>query len=280
MKAGDAWAEDQGAGTEADLAVVADLRLRLQGSQEQLLATRREARRLARELAIARRLLKFTSGNPPPPRVRPPLVAAPPVSAEAEIPRQRATLLTEPVIYHLDACESRGRSTTISGWAFRPAPEWDARATTVTLLFRHGATVYYATAGRVPRVDVAAHFAAQPVSLFGGARGLDSTGFTCEVRHDSLPAGMDLEIVLRLEMRGLGVRTTHRNAVASLIRGNAFATAHAFATDFSAATAPARGRGPEQPASRRRERRHQAFFCSKPCSGWAGNSARRCNFST
>ena len=64
-------------GANADPALLADLRLRFQGSHEQEQAARAETRRLARELALARRLLKFSFDGPPPPR---------PVEA-AEIPR-------------------------------------------------------------------------------------------------------------------------------------------------------------------------------------------------
>lgn len=205
MKSDGAWTEDQGAWAEADLPIMADLRLRLQGSQEQEAAARAEARRLARELAVAHRLLKFAGdGNlpMPPERVRP---AAPPRPAEKVAPvnpRVRAVRLTEKVTYHLDTCETRGEYTAISGWAFRPAEGWDGRATTVTLLFRDGATVYAAPACRVARGDVAAFYAAQEAGLTGGAVGLDGAGFACEVWHDSLPAGVDLEIVLRLECAG------------------------------------------------------------------------------
>ena len=120
-----------------------------------------------------------------------------------EIPRLRAALLTDTVIFHLDACEDRGTFTAISGWAFRPAPEWDGRATTVTLLFRDGGTVYAAATARVPRPDVAAYYAAQPANMAGGASGLDGVGFACEILHESLPEGVDLDIVLRLECAGL-----------------------------------------------------------------------------
>ncbi len=204
------WTEAQGADTVADLAILSDLKRRLQGSREQEAAARAEARALARELAVARRLLRFASANAAtatahPPSPAPPVLAAeetPPPVPPAETPRRRAEPLTAPVIYHLDACENRGEYTAITGWAFRPAPGWDARATTVTLLFRDGATVHAAAAVRVPRPDVAAHFAAQPTDLTGGATGLDGVGFACEILHDSLPAGVELEIALRLDGAG------------------------------------------------------------------------------
>ncbi len=193
--------EARGAGTAADPAIMSDLRRRLQGSQEQEAAARAEARVLARELALARRLLRFADGQSAPGHARPPSPPRP--TPTPEIPRLRAARLTDRVIFHLDACEDRGAFTAISGWAFRPAPEWNGRATTVTLLFRDGATVYVAAAARVPRPDVAAHYAAQPVNIAGGASGLDGAGFACEILHDSLPAGVDLDIGLRLECAGL-----------------------------------------------------------------------------
>ena len=194
----------------ADPAILSDLRRRLQGSQAQETAARAEARALARELAVARRLLKFASANAAPASVRPPSPAPPVLAAEtppvvmpkAETPRLRAEPLTVPVTYHLDACEDRGEFTAISGWAFRPAPGWDGRTTTITLRLRHGATVHTAATVRVPRADVAAHFAAQPHDATGGATGLDGVGFACEILHDSLPAGVELEIALRLECAG------------------------------------------------------------------------------
>ncbi len=205
MKSEGIWTEDQGAGTAADLAIMSDLRLRLQGREEQETAARTEARRLARELTVAHRLLKFTSGTSAPIRERPPSPPRPkPAAAAAEaIPPQRAMLLTDTVIFHVDSCQDQGAFTAISGWAFRPAPEWDGRSTTIRLLFRYGATVYAATASRMPRPDVAAFYAGQPISLSGGASGVDGAGFTCEILHDSLPAGVDLEITLRLECAGL-----------------------------------------------------------------------------
>ena len=108
----------------------------------------------------------------------------------------------EEVVYHLDACEDQGTFTAISGWAFHPAPSWNSRDTTVTILFRHGTSIYYVAAGCVPRPDVAAHYALQVPQSYGGARGLDSAGFACEILHDSLPANVDWEIALRLECAG------------------------------------------------------------------------------
>ena len=183
------WVEN----VEANLAVNADLRLRFQGKEAQLLAARAEARRLARELALTRRLLKFSlAGSPTVRRL---------VSPQAA-PR-RAALLTAPARFHLDACERQGRHTVISGWAFRPVPAWDAHAATVTLLFRHGETAYAAATGHVPRPDVAAHFAAQAPEESGGAGGLEDAGFCCELVNASLPEGVEWDFVLRLECAGV-----------------------------------------------------------------------------
>ena len=165
------------------------LLLRLQGREAEARDARAEARRLARELALVRRLLKFTgTGRVPVPPAAPAAGAAP----------GQATPLTQRVIYHLDTCENRGAHTTISGWAFRPANPWDARETVVTLHFRHGGSIHQVVANPVPRPDVAAFYAGQP-DLAGGATGLEGVGFACEVLNDSLPAGVDLEIWLRLE---------------------------------------------------------------------------------
>ena len=198
-----ALAENQGKITGGLGAGAADLRQRLDGKEAQLLAARAGVRRLARELAVARRLLKFAGGSPLPARPRPPSPTLPLPLQTDTVPRRRAALLTDTVIYHLDSCQNLGAYTSVSGWAFRPAPGWDARATAVTLHFRHGATVYAAAASRVPRPDVAAYFAAQGDGISGGASGLDGVGFTCEILHDSLPAGVDLEIALRLECAGM-----------------------------------------------------------------------------
>ncbi len=172
----------------------APLLLRLQGREAEARAARAEARRLARELALVRRLLKFSGGG----RVSAPL----PPRADAAVVPMKAALLTERIVYHLDACEDRGTHTAISGWAFRPDADWDARDTVVTLRFRHGDTVYQAVARPVPRPDVAAYYAAQPADLTGGATGLEGVGFVCEVLHDSLPAGVDFKVGLRLERGG------------------------------------------------------------------------------
>ena len=180
------------AGPETDPAVISDLRLRLHGSQAQELAARAEARRLARELALTRRLLKFAFDGPPPVRA----VGAIPVE------RAPALLLTVPLIYHLDACENRGDHVAISGWAFCPVEGWDARAALVTLRLHHGDTTHIAFAGSVPRPDVAAHYATQPSGAAGGARGLEGAGFACEIITGSLPAGVDLKVILRLECEG------------------------------------------------------------------------------
>ena len=180
-------------GPVGDPAVLADLRTRLQGSQAQEQAARAEARRLARELALARRLLKFAFDGPPPVRV----------AAAEEIPRAPAALLTAGMIYHLDACEDFGTHTAISGWAFCPVHGWDARAAAVTIRLHHGDTTYTAVGGCVPRPDVAAHYATLPPEAGGGARGLEGAGFACEILNDSLPVGVDLKLILRLEYEGL-----------------------------------------------------------------------------
>ena len=183
------WVEN----VEANLAVAADLRLRFQGKEAQLLAARAEARRLALELPLTRRLLKFALDGLPPGRR---------VAATQAAPR-RAALLTAPARFHLDACEHQGQHTVISGWAFRPVLAWDSHAATVTLLFRHGETAYAATTGPVPRPDVAAHFAAQAPEESGGAVGLEGAGFRCEIVNESLPEGVEWELVLRLECAGV-----------------------------------------------------------------------------
>ena len=56
--------------SSADAALVEDLKLRLQGAQTQETAARAEVRRLAGELAIARRLLRFFVDAPVPRRGR------------------------------------------------------------------------------------------------------------------------------------------------------------------------------------------------------------------
>ncbi len=178
---------------DADPAVLADLRLRLQGSLAQESAARAEARRLARELALARRLLKFFSDGPPPARA--------PVAVE--IRPAPARLLTGRMVYHLDMCENHGTHTAVSGWAFCPAHGWDMRAATIKVLLRHGDTAYEAVGGCVPRPDVAAFYATQPVEASGGARGLEGAGFACEILNDSLPADLDLQVVLRLDCESL-----------------------------------------------------------------------------
>ncbi len=180
------------AGGSADAKLTGDLKLRLQGALAQERAARAEARRLARELTLARRLLQFFFDGPPPERA---VVAT-------DIRPATARLLTAETRFHLDACRTQGMSTAITGWAFRPVAAWDGRTAKIELMLRHGATAYAAATGRFPRPDVATYFAAQPAAA-GGARGLDGTGFACEILNDSLPAGVDLEIVLRLECAGL-----------------------------------------------------------------------------
>ncbi len=176
-----------------DPAVLADLRLRLRSSQAQELAARGEARRLARELALARRLLRFSFDGPLPP-VR--------VVEEKTSAREPARLLTGTMIYHLDACEKRGDHAAVSGWAFCPVDGWDATLAVATLRLHHGETTYTVPTVQVPRRDVAALYATQPSETCGGARGLEGAGFACEIPNDSLPAGIDLKVILRLECEG------------------------------------------------------------------------------
>ena len=178
---------------DADPAVLADLRLRLQGSQTQETAARAEARRLAHELALARRLLKFSFDGPAPVRT----------AAAADGRRLSTALLTGKMVYHLDVCERRGTHTVIAGWAFCPLAGWDARFATVTLILRHDDIAYMTGGGSVPRPDIAAHYAAQPAGASGGARGLEGAGFSCEILHDSLPADTEWKVVLRLDCDGL-----------------------------------------------------------------------------
>ena len=73
----------------------------------------------------------------------------------------------------------------------------------MTLLFRQGATVSAVATDRITRPDVAAYFAAQPAEATGGARGLEEAGFACEIVNESLAAGGEWEIVLRLDCAGL-----------------------------------------------------------------------------
>lgn len=169
-----------------------ELRERLRAARTQELAARAEVRRLACELALAHRLLRFYLGALPPAR---PTVEEPSVGPDT-------ILLSAPLTYHLDALENRGALTTVAGWAFRPAPGWDARTTNITLLLRHEDSVYATPCLRVRRADVAAYYAGQPPDASGGATGLDGVGFACEVRHDALPADTEWKIVLRLECAG------------------------------------------------------------------------------
>jgi hypothetical protein len=169
-----------------------DLRARLQGAREQARTGRVAAHQFSRELALMRRLVKFFFDGPPPSRV----------NRTGEIQCQPAVLLTERVIYHFEVCQNQGTHTAISGWAFRPARDWDASATSVTLLFRSGYATYSAPTRRVARPDIAAYFAAQPPEVSGGAIGLAGMGFAGEVLNESLPAGVELKIALRLECAG------------------------------------------------------------------------------
>ena len=176
-----------------DQSILGELRERLWAARTQEAAARTAADRLARELALPYRLLKFHLGAPPP--ARPPAVVVPTTDPAT-------VLLSEPLVYHLDASEDLGTHTAVSGWAFRPAAGWDARTTTVTLLLRHEDTVYATVCRPVRRTDVAAFYAGQPSGVSGGAVGLEGAGFTCEVRHDALPTGTDWKIVLRLTCAG------------------------------------------------------------------------------
>jgi hypothetical protein len=187
-----AHTEDSAAHGYANPAIVADLQLQLQASQERERAARAEARRLAREMILARRLLKLSFEK-----------TALTFDREGAAPRLPAALLEKPVYYDIDSCRDEGTHMTISGWAFRPDPAWDSRETTVTVLFHGGATTYYAASVRVLRWDVAAYYAAEGFAAFGGARGLEGAGFACKVLRESLPAAVDLRIALRLECGGM-----------------------------------------------------------------------------
>lgn len=193
MEAAGSLTEDP-APSGSESAASDDLRLRLHGSRAEAHAARQEARRLARELALTRRLLKFAVDLSPP-------LPPPPRRSAVAMP-VRATLLTARMIYHLDSCQSRGGQMEIVGWAFCPVPEWDGAATAAILLFKTDAAIFQAVAAQVPRPDVAAHYAGQPAEATGRARGLERVGFRCEVWHDSLPANVDLELALRLECAG------------------------------------------------------------------------------
>ena len=175
--------------SDAGRANLGELRERLWAARTQETAARAVADQLARELALARRLLKFYLGAP--------LPAAAIPDAGSDI-----LLLSEPIIYHLDARERFLTHTVLSGWAFRPAAGWDARTTTVTLLLRHEDTVYATACRTIRRGDVAAFYAGQSPGASGGAVGLEGAGFACEIRHDALPAGTEWKIILRLESAG------------------------------------------------------------------------------
>lgn len=176
----------------ADHTLSGELRARLWAARTQESAARSEAARLARELSLTRRLLKFYLGTLPPAA---PAAAAPSTGAAT-------VLLSGPLVYHLDAREDLGTHTAVSGWAFRPASGWDARAATITLLLRDGDTVYATSCRKVQRADVAAFYARQSPDGSGGATGLEGVGFACEIDHDALPAGGEWKIVLRLECGG------------------------------------------------------------------------------
>lgn len=198
-KPGSTPRDEREIGNDVERATVADLQLKLRGSEAQELANRAEARRLGRELSLAHRLLKFSFGDPPPDlRPRPALVTG----GSTKFPGLRAALTKGKVLFHIDACERQGTSLAVCGWAFRRVSAWDARETTVTLLFRHGPTVYSLPTRRILRPDVAAHFADQPNGVSGGARGLERAGFVGEVPCDSWSAPDGLEMVLRLEHAG------------------------------------------------------------------------------
>lgn len=217
MTTEEAPAEAAGATARADEALMADLRLRLQGSQEQALAARHEARVAARELALAHRLLKYAFNDANGPVLKrsgdgtafraadtdsEPAAGVAGFVSVAEAPRVGPTRLLEPVMYHFDNFQNDGAHTLVSGWAFRPAPGWNGLNTTVTLLLSDGETAYYVATGRVRRPDVAEYFAAQAAELCGGAEGLEGIGFACEILHDALPPGTEWEVTLRLECAG------------------------------------------------------------------------------
>ena len=180
---------------DAAQATVADLRLRLRGSQGQEQAARAEARRFAREGALMRRLLAFSHGGEVPARPRRQVAAGP-------VPSVRAVCLTTGAIFTLDACQRDGPLVRVSGWAFHPAQTWNGLTATVTVLFRQGLATHAAGTGRLFRPDVATHFATQPDEASGGARGLAYAGFASEIAADSLPQNVELDVVLRLECEG------------------------------------------------------------------------------
>jgi hypothetical protein len=186
--------QETNARANASQASVAELRLQLRASQDQARAARAEARRLAREMVLTRRLLTFSFRES---------ALALALAKEEAVPRSSAALLEQPLCYHIDSCQNEGNYTTISGWAFRPHPGWDSQQTTVTLLFHGGATTYYAATIRVARPDIATHYAARGGLASGGACGLEGAGFACKVLHESLPAGLDLDVALRLECAGM-----------------------------------------------------------------------------
>ena len=153
-------------GFAANQAATDDLRLRLASAQAGERTARDEMRRLARALALTRRLLNFYLGTLPP--ARPDLAASPTGLA--------TRLWSESLVYYLDACKDQGTHTAISGWAFRPAAGWNARATVIMVLLRHGDTVYATPCQQVRRADVAAFYAGQEPGASGGAAGLDGAG--------------------------------------------------------------------------------------------------------
>lgn len=173
-----------------------DLRMRLQSSRREERAARAHARRMSRELALSRRLLAFAYGTETPARTaqRPP--------EPTSTPQVRAAVIQAGALFVLDSCRSNGTHVVVAGWAFPPVEGWNSMLAVVTLLFRHGESVYIAAAGRVARADVAAHFSSQPREASGGACGLASCGFAAEIANDSLPADVDLEVILRLEAEG------------------------------------------------------------------------------
>ena len=174
---------------ESDATTLDDWRQRLLGSQEQQLAARTALRVLTREMAIMRRLFRFSFDGAAPARP----------AAAGVIPRRSAARMTEEMVYHVDVCENRGDHTLVAGWAFHPASHWNALDTTVTVLLRDGSATYYAVAGKLLRPDVAAHYAAHPAQASGGAHGLEGVGFACEIVQDSLPPDRNWQIALRLE---------------------------------------------------------------------------------
>ena len=193
--------KDPEAPPAAGLVDAADLSQRLQGSRTQELAARGEARRLAQELVLARRLLRFQFTDQPGDSTRP----QPALVTEAmpKFARLLSVLKPEDTVFHIDSCQHQDGTLVVTGWAFCRARGWDAAATTVTLIFRHGAALHHAATRRVLRPDVAGHFAGHGAELAGGARDLEGGGFSGEIPLASLTTNPGWEIGLHLECAGM-----------------------------------------------------------------------------